>query len=129
EDAEHHEVAKERLKRKEFEIFIGGLDKDVVEDDPRKIFSQVGEVTEVKLLINPHTKKNKGFKFLLFATVEQAKRACIELKNPAVNGKKCGVSLVKTVIPYSWGTYANLGQKKLFGDFTFNWDLQVVVKI
>lgn len=44
EDAEHHEVAKERLKRKEFEIFIGGLDKDAVEDDLRKIFSQVGEI-------------------------------------------------------------------------------------
>ncbi|KAG5594882.1 hypothetical protein H5410_036114 [Solanum commersonii] len=73
EDAEHHEVAKERLKRKEFEIYIGGLDKDAVEDDLRKIFSQVGEV----------------------------------------NGKKCGVSPVKTVKPYSWATYANLGQKKL----------------
>ncbi|WMV11111.1 hypothetical protein MTR67_004496 [Solanum verrucosum] len=92
EDAEHHEVAKERLKRKEFEIFIGGLDKDAVEDDLRKIFSQVGEVTEVRLLMNPQTKKNKGFAFLRFATVEQAKRACIELKNPVVNGKKCGVS-------------------------------------
>uniref|UniRef100_M1ACD0 Heterogeneous nuclear ribonucleoprotein n=1 Tax=Solanum tuberosum TaxID=4113 RepID=M1ACD0_SOLTU len=84
EDAEHHEVAKERLKRKEFEIYIGGLDKDVVEDDLRKIFNQLGEVTEVKLLMNPQTKKNKGFAFLRFKTVEQAKRACIELKNPVV---------------------------------------------
>ncbi|CAN4111892.1 unnamed protein product [Withania somnifera] len=92
EDEEHHEVAKERLKRKEFEIFVGGLDKDAIEDDLRKIFSQVGEVTEVRLLMNPQTKKNKGFAFLRFATVEQAKRACIELKNPVVNGKKCGVS-------------------------------------
>ncbi|CAN4125980.1 unnamed protein product [Withania somnifera] len=92
EDEEHHEVAKERLKRKEFEIFVGGLDKDAVEDDLRKIFSQVGEVTEVRLLMNPQTKKNKGFAFLRFATVEQAKRACIELKNPVVNGKTCGVS-------------------------------------
>ncbi|XP_016544431.2 uncharacterized protein LOC107844558 [Capsicum annuum] len=92
EEEEHHEVAKERRKRKEFEIFVGGLDKDAMEDDLRKIFSQVGEVTEVRLLMNPQTKKNKGFAFLRFATVEQAKRACTELKNPVVNGKKCGVS-------------------------------------
>ncbi|XP_075094904.1 uncharacterized protein LOC107770526 isoform X1 [Nicotiana tabacum] len=92
EDEEHHEVVKERLKRKEFEVFVGGLDKDATEDDLRKVFSQVGEVTEVRLLMNPQTKKNKGFAFLRFATVEQAKRACIELKNPVVNGKKCGVS-------------------------------------
>lgn len=85
EDEEHHEVVKERLKRKEFEVFVGGLDKDATEDDLRKVFSQVGEVTEVRLLMNPQTKKNKGFAFLRFATVEQAKRACIELKNPVVH--------------------------------------------
>lgn len=84
EEEEHHEVVKERRKRKEFEIFIGGLDKDATEDDLRKVFCQVGDVTEVRLMMNPQTKKNKGFAFLRFATVEQAKRACTELKNPVV---------------------------------------------
>ncbi|VFQ63589.1 unnamed protein product [Cuscuta campestris] len=92
EEEEHHEMVKERRKRKEFEIFIGGLDKDATEDDLRKVFSQVGEITEVRLMMNPQTKKNKGFAFLRFATVEQAKRACTELKNPVVNGKQCGVT-------------------------------------
>lgn len=32
------------------------------------------------------TKKNKGFAFLRFATLEQAKRDCIELKSPVVQG-------------------------------------------
>ena len=84
EEDEHHEVFKERRKRKEFEVFVGGLDKDATEDDLRKIFSRVGEVTEVRLMMNPQTKKNKGFAFLRFATVEQAKRAVTELKNPVV---------------------------------------------
>ncbi|XP_055807175.1 heterogeneous nuclear ribonucleoprotein Q-like isoform X2 [Solanum dulcamara] len=92
EEEEHHEVVKERRKRKEIEIFVGGLDKDATEDDLRMVFSKVGEVTEVRLMMNSHTKKNKGFAFLRFATVEQAKRACTELKNPVVNGKQCGVS-------------------------------------
>ncbi|KAA8515821.1 hypothetical protein F0562_018568 [Nyssa sinensis] len=92
EEEEHHEVVKERLKRKEFEVFVGGLDKDATEDDLRKVFSEVGEVTEVRLMMNPQTKKNKGFAFLRFATVEQAKRACAALKNPVVNGKQCGVT-------------------------------------
>ncbi|XP_055807255.1 heterogeneous nuclear ribonucleoprotein Q-like isoform X2 [Solanum dulcamara] len=92
EEEEHHEVVEERRKRKEFEIFVGGLDKDATEEDLRKVFSKVGEITEVRLLMNSQTKKNKGFAFLRFATVEQAKRACTELKNPVVNGKKCGVS-------------------------------------
>ncbi|KAK6162699.1 hypothetical protein DH2020_002540 [Rehmannia glutinosa] len=92
EEEEHHELVKERRKRKEFEIFVGGLDKDATESDLRKVFSEVGEVTEVRLLMNPQTKKNKGFAFLRFATVEQAKRACAQLKNPVVHGKQCGVS-------------------------------------
>ncbi|KAK2995202.1 hypothetical protein RJ640_000507 [Escallonia rubra] len=92
EEQEHHDVFQERRKRKEFEIFVGGLDKDATEDDLRKVFSEVGKVTEVRLMMNPQTKKNKGFAFLRFATVEEAKRACAELKHPVVNGKKCGVT-------------------------------------
>lgn len=84
EDAEHHDVVNERRKRKEFEVFVGGLDKDATEEDLKKVFSEVGEVVEVRLMMNPQTKKNKGFAFLRFATVEQAKRACSELKNPVV---------------------------------------------
>lgn len=84
EEEEHHAVFKERRKRKEFEVFVGGLDKDATEDDLRKVFSEVGEVTEVRLMMNSQTKKNKGFAFLRFATVEQAKRACNDLKNPVV---------------------------------------------
>ncbi|GAB4861998.1 hypothetical protein Ancab_037252 [Ancistrocladus abbreviatus] len=92
EEEEHHEVVKERRKRKEFEVFVGGLDKDATEEDLKKVFSAVGEIVEVRLMMNPQTKKNKGFAFLRFATIEQAKRAVTELKNPVVNGKQCGVT-------------------------------------
>ncbi|KAK9121101.1 hypothetical protein Syun_018718 [Stephania yunnanensis] len=92
EDEEHHDVVKERRKRKEFEVFVGGLDKDATEDDLKKVFGAVGEVTEVRLMMNPLTKKNKGFAFLRFATVEQAKRAVKEMRSPVVNGKQCGVT-------------------------------------
>ncbi|XP_041011584.1 uncharacterized protein LOC121255368 isoform X2 [Juglans microcarpa x Juglans regia] len=91
-EEEHHDVVKERRKRKEFEVFVGGLDRDATEEDLRKVFSQVGMITEVRLLKNPVTHKNKGFAFLRFETVEQARRAIYELKHPVVNGKQCGVA-------------------------------------
>ncbi|KOM58584.1 hypothetical protein LR48_Vigan11g161800 [Vigna angularis] len=91
-EEEHREVVKERRKRKEFEVFVGGLDKDATESDLRKVFGEVGIVTEVRLMMNPQTKKNKGFAFLRFETVEQAKRAVSELRNPVINGKQCGVT-------------------------------------
>ncbi|KAG4378004.1 hypothetical protein GLYMA_18G248200v4 [Glycine max] len=92
EEEEHREVVKERRKRKEFEVFVGGLDKDATEHDLKKVFGKVGVVTEVRLMINPQTKRNKGFAFLRFETVEQARRAVVELKNPVINGKQCGVT-------------------------------------
>lgn len=91
-EEEHHDMVNERRKRKEFEVFVGGLDRDATEEDLRKVFSQVGEITEVRLLKNPVTQKNKGFAFLRFATIEQARRAIHELKHPVVNGKQCGVA-------------------------------------
>ncbi|XP_006851846.2 nucleolin isoform X1 [Amborella trichopoda] len=82
----------ERKKEKEFEIFIGGLDKEVVEEDLIKVFGEFGEIEHVRLLKNPTTKKNKGFAFIRYATVEQARKALAELKEPEVRGKRCGIS-------------------------------------
>ncbi|KAK1261764.1 hypothetical protein QJS04_geneDACA008690 [Acorus gramineus] len=59
EEEECHEMVKECCKRNEFEVFVGGLDRDATEDDLRKTFSEVGQVTEVRLMMNSQTKKNK----------------------------------------------------------------------
>ena len=37
-DEEHSEMVKEHRKRKKFEVFVGGLDKDATENDLRKVF-------------------------------------------------------------------------------------------
>lgn len=79
-EEEHNEMevpasVQERSRKKELEVFVGGLDKDADEEDLRKVFSQVGDVVEVRLPRNPATNKNKGYAFIGFATNEQAKHA------------------------------------------------------
>ncbi|KAH7441321.1 hypothetical protein KP509_03G033700 [Ceratopteris richardii] len=81
----------ERQKRKKFEVFVGGLDKDATEEDVRKTFEEVGEVVEVRLMRHPQTGKNKGYAFVRFATVDQAKRAATEFERTKIRGKECGV--------------------------------------
>lgn len=81
---ERHDVVRERQKKKELEVFVGGLDRETTEVDLREVFSQVGDITEVRLLMNPLTNKNKGFAFIRFATVEQARSALNDLKRPTV---------------------------------------------
>ncbi|OVA12858.1 RNA recognition motif domain [Macleaya cordata] len=85
-------IANERKIKKELEIFVGGLDRDAVEDDVKKVFEKIGEVVEVRLHRNHLTNKNKGFAFVKFAQKEQASKALSELKNPVIRGKRCGVT-------------------------------------
>lgn len=77
-------AAREHKVRKEREIFVGGLDRDAVEADIRKVFEYAGEVIEVRMHVDPSTNKNKGYAFVQFATKEQASRALSEMKNPVV---------------------------------------------
>ena len=81
---ERHDVVRERQKKKELEVFVGGLDRDTNEEDLREVFSEIGDITEVRMLMNPMTNKNKGFAFIRFATVEQARRALTDFKRPTV---------------------------------------------
>ncbi|MCD7472430.1 hypothetical protein HAX54_013665 [Datura stramonium] len=87
--------ALERKKRRRTEIFIGGLDKESKEDDIRRIFGEVGEVVDVRLLINRETGKNKGFAFLRYASAADAKKAVERYSKVEICGKQCGVSLVE----------------------------------
>ncbi|KAK6150705.1 hypothetical protein DH2020_015637 [Rehmannia glutinosa] len=85
-------ATRERKVRKEREIFVGGLDRDAVEEDIRKVFGYAGEVVEVRMHVDPSTNKNKGYAFVQFATKEQASRALLEMKNPVIHGKRCGTA-------------------------------------
>lgn len=77
-------AARERKVRKEREIFVGGLDRDALEEHVRKVFEYAGEVVEVRMHVDSSTNKNKGYAFVQFATKEQASRALSEMKNPVV---------------------------------------------
>ncbi|XP_039139388.1 LOW QUALITY PROTEIN: heterogeneous nuclear ribonucleoprotein Q-like [Dioscorea cayenensis subsp. rotundata] len=93
EQIEISNMAKARMIKKEQEIFVGGLDRDAVEDDLKKVFERVGEVVEIRLHKDFNTNKNKGFAFVKFASKEQAAKALTELKNPMIRGKRCGVAV------------------------------------
>lgn len=71
----------ERKKQKEFEIFVGGLNREAVEEDLTKVFGVFGEIQAARIVKNPTTQKSKGYAFIRFATVEQAKKALDELKD------------------------------------------------
>ncbi|XP_042512517.1 nuclear localization sequence-binding protein-like [Macadamia integrifolia] len=83
----------DRKKEKEFEIFVGGLDKEAVEEDLIKIFGEFGEIQSARIVKHQTTHKSKGFAFIRYVTAEQAKKVLFELKDGIeVRGKRVGIS-------------------------------------
>lgn len=82
-----------RKKEKDIEIYVGGLDKGAVEEDLIKVFGKYGEVQTARIVKNSTTKKSKGFAFIRYASVDQAKNALSELKDGIeVKGKQVRIS-------------------------------------
>ncbi|PSS23546.1 Heterogeneous nuclear ribonucleoprotein like, partial [Actinidia chinensis var. chinensis] len=82
--------ALERRKRRKTEIFVGGLHKDAKEEDIRKVFQEVGEIVEVRLVMSDKIGKNKGFAFVRYASAADAKNALAKFSSVEVCGKQCG---------------------------------------
>lgn len=85
-------IVKARKNRKEREVFVGGLDRDAVEEDVRKVFQKMGEIVEIRLHKSLSTNKNRGYAFVEYAKKEEAQRALLEMKNPVIRGKRCGTA-------------------------------------
>ncbi|XP_057952757.1 polyadenylate-binding protein, cytoplasmic and nuclear-like [Malania oleifera] len=88
-----HEPLTERKKQKDLEIFVGGLDKGAGEEDLVNVFGKFGEIKDVRIVMHPTKKKSKGFAFIRYATLEQAKNVLSELKDGIeVRGKRVKIS-------------------------------------
>ncbi|KAG8088168.1 hypothetical protein GUJ93_ZPchr0010g9456 [Zizania palustris] len=79
-----------------FEIFVGGLPKDCVDEDIKVVFSQCGEIESIRIIRNPETKKHKGIAFVRYADTDASKKALAEFKDGIkVKGKKVRVSVAQ----------------------------------
>lgn len=86
----------ERRKRRKTEIFVGGLDRSAKEEDLKRVFGKVGEILEVRIMMDGQTGKNKGYAFMRYAEPNQAKRAVTELTRVEICGKTCGAAAVQS---------------------------------
>ncbi|PIA34861.1 hypothetical protein AQUCO_03700259v1 [Aquilegia coerulea] len=79
------------------EVFIGGVPKDVTEEDLRGLCEPVGEVTEVRLMKDKGTGESKGYAFITFKTKEFAQQAIEDFQNKEFKGRtlRCSLSQAK----------------------------------
>ena len=68
----------ERQRWMKTEIFIGGLDRDAKEGDIREVFGKVGEIVEVRMMMDGKMGKSEGYCFLRYKEAAQSKKAAAE---------------------------------------------------
>jgi RNA recognition motif-containing protein len=76
-------------------LYVGNLSFDATESDLLELFSGLGIVQNVEVVSNRQTQRSKGFAFVQMQTVEEAKRAVLELHDKDYMGRKLVVSGAK----------------------------------
>ena len=76
-------------------IYIGNVSYDSTEEDLGNLFSEYGTVTSVKIIINKHTGRSKGFGFVEMANQEEGQKAVEALDGHEVNGRNLRVDVAK----------------------------------
>ncbi|CAD6220915.1 unnamed protein product [Miscanthus lutarioriparius] len=85
-------VMSERQRRRMTEVFVGGLSRDTKEEDVRAALSVAGDITEVRMILDATTKKNKGYCFVRYCESAQARKAIAKFSNVKICGKHCRVA-------------------------------------
>jgi RNA recognition motif-containing protein len=73
-------------------IFVGNLSNDVQEEDLMNLFSEFGQVKEVKIIRDLFSQQSKGFAFVEMPGLAEAQKAINELNTKEVKGKKLTVN-------------------------------------
>ena len=71
------------------EVYVGHVSGTVTEDEVRRLFSVVGTVTSVHLVVDPASGESRGCGYVRMSTEDEAREA-IDL----LNGAKLGDSLI-----------------------------------
>jgi cold-inducible RNA-binding protein len=71
-------------------IFVGNLPLNVSEDEVRRLFEPFGQVYQVRIMIDSHTDKSRGFGFVEMANAEDGEKAIV-----ALNGTLLGDRALK----------------------------------
>lgn len=73
-------------------IFVGNLSNDVQEEDLMNLFSEFGQVKEIKIIRDMFSQQSKGFGFVEMPGLADAQKAIDGLNTREVKGKKIVVN-------------------------------------
>ncbi len=76
-------------------LFVGGIAWATTEEGLKEFFSQVGNVIEVKIIVDRMTGKSRGFGFVTMESDEEAEKAVNELNGKELDGRALVINEAK----------------------------------
>ena len=73
-------------------LYVGNLNFEVSEEEIRNLFEEVGDVSEVRLMIDKETGRSKGFAFVVMEDTEEAVIAMKTLNGRDFHGRNIVVN-------------------------------------
>jgi cold-inducible RNA-binding protein len=79
----------------ETRVYVGNMSTETTEEDLRTMFSEVGTVGSIDLIMDRQTGKPKGFAFVTMTTQGDAEKAISEFNGKDVNDHTLKVNIAK----------------------------------
>ena len=76
-------------------IYVGNVSYDSSEEDLGNLFSEYGTVNSVKIIVNKHTGRSKGFGFVEMENNEEGQKAVESLDGYELSGRNLRVDAAK----------------------------------
>ena len=84
-------------------LYVGNLATEATEQELRDLFSQAGEISELKIISDMNTGESRGFGFVEMANNEEADAAIQGLDGSAQDGRSLKVNEARPREPRSGG--------------------------
>ncbi len=77
-------------------LYVGNLNFDATEDQVRELFTNYGDVAEVKIIMDRFSGRSRGFAFVRFNTSDEAGKAKEALQGQPFQGKALVIDWART---------------------------------
>lgn len=77
------------------QLYVGNVSYQMTEESLKKMFSEFGEVTSAKIVVDRETGRSKGFGFVEMADAQAADRAIDSLNDQEIDGRRIKVNIAR----------------------------------
>src|SRR5690242_1926811 len=97
-------------------LYVGNLPFSTTDQDLSEIFTQVGQVSSAKVIMDRDSGRSKGFGFVEMNTDEEAQNAISQFNGAQLNGRPLTVNEARPMAPRSNSNgFAGGGNRRGFG--------------